>query len=63
MNERKNAMNELFGKILGIATYYGELKDAHLYDFKYSTVSVKTKDGKTITFTIDIKEEENDDAV
>ena len=56
-------MNELFGKILGIATYYGELQDAHLFDFKYSTVSVKTKDGKTITFTIDVKEEENDDAV
>ena len=56
-------MNELFGKILGLATFYGELQDAHLYDFKYSTVSVKTKEGKTITFTVDVKEEENDDSV
>lgn len=56
-------MNEIFGKLLGIATFYGELQDAHLYDFKYSTVTVKTKDGKTITFTVDVKEEEDDDSV
>lgn len=56
-------MNELFGKILALATLYGELQDVHLYDFKYSTVSVKTKEGKIINFTIDIKEEENDDSV
>lgn len=38
---------------------HGVIKDAHLYDYGYGTVSVKTREGKTITFTVDVKENED----
>ena len=54
-------MNDIFNQLICFVKDFGVTQEAHMYSFQYASVSVKTKDGKVIVFTADVKEEENDD--
>lgn len=54
-------MNDLFSRVVRTVSEYGEILEAHLYNFSYITATVETEDGKKISFTVDIKEEDEDD--
>ena len=51
---------KLFMTLIAWADACGRIFEAHDYG-DYMTVKTQTKDGKTIAFTIDIKEVEKDD--
>lgn len=48
-------------KIMEIAEVLGCINDAHLYDNNFISVAGITKDGKKISVTVRIEEEEKDD--
>jgi len=54
-------MSDLFRNFINIVSQYGEVTDAHFYDFHYITATVRTDAGKTLKFTVDIGEDENND--
>lgn len=48
-------------KIMEIAEVLGCINDAHLYDNNFISVAGITRDGKKISVTVRIEEEEKDD--
>ena len=54
-------MSNFFKEFVDMIAEFGELQDAHLYTYNYISASVRGNDGKIYDFTINIKEDENDD--
>lgn len=51
------SMCGIFEKFFILAGNFGVVQNAHLYEYGYGTVTVKTLDGELVTFTFDIKGE------
>jgi hypothetical protein len=58
--DEKMENNNLFMTLIAFADERGDLFEAHHYG-DFMVAKAKTKDGKILSFSIDIKEEEKDD--